>query len=87
MAKSKTQDLTIRKAPKYLTFIVLGTVLGIITGFVLNAVSAQSAGAPLLGVLVVYCAGLGLGLGVIVALVIDRVFRAKAKVVKAEVSR
>jgi hypothetical protein len=35
----------------------------------------------------VYCAGLGLGLGVIVALVIDRVFRAKAKVVKAEISR
>lgn len=87
MAKTKTQDLSIRKAPKYLTFIILGTVVGIITGFVLNAISVQAPGAPILGYLIVFCAGLGLGLGVIVALVFDRVFRAKAKVVKAEVSR
>jgi len=87
MAKNKTEDLSIRKAPKYLTFIILGAVVGIITGFVLNALSAQNTGAPILGFLIVFCAGLGVGLGVIVALVLDRVLRAKSKVVKAEVSR
>ena len=87
MAKKKTQDLTIRKAPKYLTFIILGAVVGIIAGFILNAVSEQNTGAPLLGYLVVFCAGLGVGLGVIVALILDRVMRSKSKVVKAEVSR
>ena len=39
MAKKKTQDLTIRKAPKYLTFIILGAIVGIIAGFILNTVS------------------------------------------------
>ena len=87
MAKNKTQELSIRRAPKYLTFIILGAVVGIITGFILNAVSEQNTGAPILGYLVVFCAGLGVGLGVIVALVLDRVLRRKTKVVKAEVSR
>ena len=87
MAKNKTQELSIRRAPKYLTFIILGAVVGIITGFILNAVSAQNTGAPILGYLVVFCSGLGVGLGVIVALVLDRVLRRKTKVVKAEVSR
>jgi hypothetical protein len=87
MAKNKTQELSIRRAPKYLTFIILGAVVGIIAGFILNAVSEQSTGAPILGYLVVFCSGLGVGLGVIVALVLDRVLRRKTKVVKAEVSR
>jgi hypothetical protein len=87
MAKNKTQELSIRRAPKYLTFIILGGVVGIIVGFILNAVSEQSTGAPILGYLIVFCSGLGVGLGVIVALVLDRVLRRKSKVVKAEVSR
>jgi hypothetical protein len=87
MAKNKTQELSIRRAPKYLTFIILGGVAGIIAGFILNAVSEQSTGAPILGYLIVFCSGLGVGLGVIVALVLDRVLRRKSKVVKAEVSR
>lgn len=87
MAKNKTQELSIRRAPKYLTFIILGGVVGIIAGFILNAVSEQSTGAPILGYLIVFCSGLGVGLGVIVALVLDRILRRKSKVVKAEVSR
>ena len=87
MPKNKTQELSIRRAPKYLTFIILGAVVGIIAGFILNSVSEQSTGAPILGYLVVFCSGLGVGLGVIVALVLDRVLRRKTKVVKAEVSR
>jgi hypothetical protein len=87
MAKNKTQELSIRRAPKYLTFIILGGVVGIIVGFILNAVSEQSTGAPILGYLIVFCSGLGVGLGVIVALVLDRILRRKSKVVKAEVSR
>ena len=87
MAKNKTQELSIRRAPKYLTFIILGGVVGIIAGFILNAVSEQSTGAPILGYLIVFCSGLGVGLRVIVALVLDRILRRKSKVVKAEVSR
>ena len=87
MAKKKIQDVSIRKAPKYLTFIILGGVVGVIVGFVLNAVSFQNTGASILGYLVVFSAGLGVGLGVVVALILDRVYRSKSRVVKAEVSR
>ena len=87
MAKQKTQDLTIRKAPKFLAFLIAGSVVGLIVAVVLYSVATKSTGASILGYLIVFCAGLGAGLGAIVAVILDRVLRSKTKVVKAEVSR
>ena len=87
MAKNKTQDVSIRKAPKYLAFIILGAVLGLITGVILNSLATGTTAASITGYLLVFSTGLGVGLGVIAALVIDRVLRSKSKVIKAEVSR
>ncbi|MEY2676279.1 MAG: hypothetical protein RIT51_109 [Actinomycetota bacterium] len=87
MAKNKTEDLQIRRAPKYLAFIILGAVLGFITALILNSVATGTTKASITGYLIVFCTGLGIGVGVIAALVIDRVLRSKSKVVKAEVSR
>jgi len=87
MAKKQTQDLNIRKAPKFLAFLIAGSVVGLIVAFILYSLATKTTGASILGYLVVFCAGLGAGLGAIVAVVLDRVLRSKTKVVKAEVSR
>jgi hypothetical protein len=87
MAKKKTQDLNIRRAPKFLAFLIAGSAVGAILALVLHSLSTKSTGASILGYLIISCAGLGAGLGCIVAVVLDRVLRTKSKVVKAEVSR
>lgn len=87
MAKTKEQrvDVSIRRSPKYLSFIIIGAVLGIVTAFILNAVvpDGQRSAEPVLGYLVAFLAGVGAALGIIAALVLDRIFAARAKVAKA----
>ena len=87
MAKTKEQrvDVSIRRSPKYLSFIIIGAVLGIVTAFILNAVvpDDQRSAEPVLGYLVAFLAGVGAALGIIAALVLDRIFAARAKVAKA----
>ena len=87
MAKSKEQsvDVSIRRSPKYLSFIIVGAVLGITTALVLNAgvPDSQRSAEPVLGYLVAFLAGAGAALGIIAALVLDRIFATRAKVAKA----
>ena len=87
MAKTKEQrvDVSIRRSPKYLSFIIIGAVLGIVTAFILNAVvpDDQRSAEPVLGYLVAFLAGVGAAVGIIAALVLDRIFAARAKVAKA----
>ncbi|CAB4945137.1 unannotated protein [freshwater metagenome] len=87
MAKKKTLDLNIRKAPKFLAFLISGSVLGVIVAVVLYSLATKTTGASIFGYLIIFCAGLGAGLGCVLAVVLDRVLRTKSKVVKAEVSR
>lgn len=87
MAKSKEQtvEVSIRRSPKYLNFIILGAVIGIIVALILNAGIPESArtDAPVLGYLVAFLAGGGAALGIIAAVVLDRLFATRAKVAKA----
>ena len=87
MAKSKEQavDVSIRRSPKYLSFIILGAVIGIIAALILNAgvPDSQRSDAPVLGYLVAFLAGAGAALGIIVALLLDRLFAARSKIAKA----
>lgn len=87
MAKSKKQtvEVSIRRSPKYLSFIILGAVFGILVALILNASvpdSARSA-APVLGYLLAFLAGGGAALGIIAAVVLDRLLATRAKVAKA----
>ena len=87
MVKKKTEDVVLRKAPKILSFLILGAVLGLVTAFILYTNSSQSTAASILGYLIVFCSALGAGVGAVVAIALDRALRRKSKVVKAEVSR
>jgi len=77
--------LKVRRSPKFLPFVLSGTILGIIVAFILNALIAPEnrTDANILGYLVLYCAGAGLALGVLSAVVLDAIFVARAKQVTA----
>lgn len=84
MAKKKLEELNIRRAPKYTTFMFLGAAVGIIAALIVNVFSSSDAKAPILGYLMVYFAVVGIGLSLALALVLDRIYRSKSQVVKAE---
>ena len=86
MAKEKVQ---IRKAPKFLPFLILFAVIGVIVALILNASvsDADRTAQPVLGVLMAYLAGIGGAFGLVFALVLDFISRKRSKTVEAERSR
>lgn len=86
MAKEKVQ---IRKAPKFLPFLILFAVIGVIIALILNASvsDADRTAQPVLGVLMAYLAGIGGAFGLVFALVLDFISRKRSKTVEAERSR
>ena len=82
--------LNIRKAPKFLTFLLTGALFGVAAAFIIDALNANNPlpvnGVPvagILGYLVLFLGALGGGIGVVVAVVLDWVFVARAKRVPA----
>lgn len=75
----------IRRAPKYLPFMITGTLLGVILAVILNALipADQQSAEPILGYLVVFIGAVGFGLGSLAALLLDRLFRAQSKTLEA----
>lgn len=86
MAKEKVQ---IRKAPRFLPFLILFAVIGVIIALILNASvsDADRTAQPVLGVLMAYLAGIGGAFGLVFALVLDFISRKRSKTVEAERSR
>ena len=86
MAKEKVQ---IRKAPKFLPFLILFAVIGVIIALILNASvsDVDRTAQPVLGVLMAYLAGIGGAFGLVFALVLDFISRKRSKTVEAERSR
>ena len=86
MAKEKVQ---IRKAPKFLPFLILFAVIGVIVALILNASvsDADRTAQPVLGVLMAYLAGIGGAFGLVFALVLDFISSKRSKTVEAERSR
>jgi hypothetical protein len=74
----KTEKVGIRKAPKYLQFILLGGFIGIGTALILGLGSGE-----LQGPLVAIGATVGVGLGILVAVILDRIFLSRGKVLDA----
>ncbi len=86
MAKEKVQ---IRKAPKFLPFLLLFAGVGVVVALILNLFisDAERTAEPILGFLVAYLGGLGGAFGLVVALVIDYISRKRSKTLEAERSR
>lgn len=82
----ETRTVTVRRAPKYLPFVLLGGVMGVLTGGIIYLVTGQASTkdwASMLGLLIVGPAALGVGAAIIVVSVLDRRSVAAAKRVEA----
>jgi hypothetical protein len=84
-SSAPTQDVRIRRAPKYLPFLLLGGVIGFIVALIIgfSIPADQLTAQPIQGYLVVFLTGIGVGLGIVTALIIDRISSARAKVATA----
>ena len=87
MAKTtlKTEQVTIRRSPKYFPFMITGGILGLIVAFALNASIAPEArsAASILGYLVAFSVAIGAGLGITAAVIFDRIGIARSKTLEA----
>lgn len=81
----KNEIVKIRRAPKYLPFILTGSFVGLlvalIVGFALPA--SSDSRSQVQGILIAYFTGGGLAVGIIAALVFDRIFSARTKSAEA----
>lgn len=85
-----TEQARIRRAPRVAVFLVIGAVLGAIVALVLTAtghVSPRVGFGATWGYLCLLCIPVGIGLGAVVALVLDRVSRRRSRMVTVERAR
>ncbi|MEN9737130.1 MAG: hypothetical protein RJA26_363 [Actinomycetota bacterium] len=76
------EQVEIRRAPKFLPFLLTGGGFGLFLALVLFFLTGQYASkewAQLLGVLIAFMSALGAFGGLYLAVIFDRVSRAKAK--------
>jgi uncharacterized protein (DUF58 family) len=73
MSKDKTETVKIRRAPKFIPFMLTGVLLGGIVAVILSLSITSQDGktAGFLTQLLVYCLGLGAGIGLLAAVVFD----------------
>jgi hypothetical protein len=83
------ENVTIRKAPKYLPFLLAFASIGFIAAVIvyLNIDESSKGNASILGLLLTYFSGAGAALGLVVALILDGISRLRAKTAVAERSR
>ena len=81
----KTEQVRIRRSPKYLQFLITGAVIGVIAALILGfAIPAdQRTAEPVVTYLVAYLGAAGAVLGIVAGLVLDRIGVARAKTVEA----
>ncbi|ALU40840.1 hypothetical protein AS188_15025 [Kocuria flava] len=88
LAGSGTQPMLLRRAPNVWAFVVLGGLLGAAAGLaagLLGAGSAQYTQGAVVLFMVSVGVVVGLALGAVVALVLDRISVARARAVTTEV--
>jgi len=83
------ETVRIRRAPKYLPFLLLFATIGAIAAVIiyLNIDDATQGTASIFGLLLTFCSVAGASVGLILALVLDGVSRLRAKTAVAERSR
>lgn len=83
------ETVRIRKAPKYLSFMLLFATIGFVVAIVvyLNIEELARSNASIFGLLVGYFSAAGAGFGLIFSLIIDGISRMRTKTAVAERSR
>lgn len=79
--------VTVRRAPRYSRFMTLGALVGAVVALILTVsfpANDEFDQGQVFGFLLLACATIGLALGALVALVIDRATARRAKSVAAE---
>ena len=82
-----TQKVVVRRAPKFLTFMVMGIIVGIIVALILTFAfpnTSEFSLTQIFGFLVLITGIVGGTLGLIFALIFDRVFSKRTITVDAE---
>jgi membrane associated rhomboid family serine protease len=81
----KTEQVRIRRTPKFLPFLITGAVIGVVIAVILGLlIPADSKTAePIVTYLIGYLGALGAALGIVAAVVADRIGVARAKTVEA----
>ena len=81
----KTQQVKIRRSPKFLPFLVTGAVIGVIVAVILglSIPAEQRTEAPVITYLIGYLGALGAAAGIVTAVVVDRIGVARAKTLEA----
>jgi hypothetical protein len=85
MSKDKTETVAIRRAPKFIPFMLTGIAIGAVIAIILSLTISGSDGktAGFITQLLVYCLGLGAGLGIAVAAIVDGLTTKNAKTAQA----
>jgi hypothetical protein len=81
MSKDKTETVKIRRAPKFVPFMITGFLLGgvVALGLSLLITTEEGKTAGFITQVLVYCLGLGASLGLVAAVVFDAVAARKLK--------
>ncbi|HWL78424.1 potassium transporter Trk [Microbacterium sp.] len=98
LIEDEVENATVRRAPKYPVFLVVGAAFGLIVAMILtftfNGTSEESPTTGLVysqgqvfGFLLLICIPVGLALGGITALILDRVFSRRAHAVTVDHER
>ena len=88
MSKDKTETVKIRRAPKFIPFMLTGVLLGGIVALALTLLITTEEGktAGFITQILVYCLGLGGGVGLVAAVIFDAVTARKLKDVQVSKS-
>ena len=88
MSKDKTETVKIRRAPKFIPFMLTGVLLGGVVALALTLLITTEEGktAGFITQILVYCLGLGGGVGLVAAVVFDAVTARKLKDVQVSKS-
>ena len=81
----KTEQVKIRRSPKFLPFLLTGAVIGVVIAVILGlAIPADSkTPEPIVTYLLGYLGALGAAAGIVAAVVADRIGAARAKTAEA----
>jgi xanthine/uracil permease len=83
MAKTilKTEEVKIRRSPKYLQFLLTGAILGLISGAIIGFALGPDpqTGQTITNYLIAYLTATGAALGIILAVTLDWIFTLRTK--------
>jgi len=85
MSKDKSETVKIRRAPKFIPFMLTGVAIGAVVAIILSLTISGSDGktAGFITQLLVYCLGLGAGAGIALAAILDGIKARRTKTVQA----